>query len=273
LPRDSRLNHLVGITLSNPDDQADAEVAVRSRKIQMFTPSDGAVGIADQFPFETTVTWEKIPESDAAYEVAVWKANSTKGAPLGVTREDYYTVKFPEPGSYFIQISALDGRWQSNVHRMEISTSEAQLAASAGAAPPMNSPLILSLPPDDFTLVAIQVPNLFHFRWERPARGFPKREYEFVVADRSGKEIYRKKTGQEDTTFPVPSRGDYQWYVEAIGSSLPRGSLKRYRSEVRAFHVQVLGDLARGTDGKPTDPFAALFRSGAKGIFYVEGGI
>jgi hypothetical protein len=245
-------------------ESPDATVSMRAKKIRFYTPAAGALSITTSLPEEVRVSWKHIPEQNPNYAVRLWSPDKPRPEPLAFTTQDFYTVKIPKEGTYLVQITTEDGRYQSEVRQFSI-----VLPMSNRGEPPslthVNLPLPLLLPPKNFVFHSEQLPVSITFEWDRPNAAQGRQVYTFVLSDQNGKELYKRDLSEMVFHLKFSNPGTYRWFVAASPAGLNLQNPVRTFSEVRTLSVfPALKTLA----GK--DPLEELLAVSADRLFYLE---
>jgi hypothetical protein len=122
------------------------QVALRNKKITVHYPEDGLTKYALSFPASLPVVWVHPTEKTMSYKLYFWRHNTDYSEPYAITTNDNYSIQVTEPGSYFFQVSSVNGRFASKPHIVhfipqmpEISLDNKEIVASLALVFPLRN--------------------------------------------------------------------------------------------------------------------------------------
>lgn len=243
------------------DEGVDLET--KGQKIQLLSPPREALMRTARLPLELQLAWSRPTAEVKSYLIYLWKSDAERPAPMAQTDLDYYSILIPSLGEFLVQITSLDGTWQTEAHSVRVVSSDIKNISSANRAnqTPVSGSIRAIYPPKNLTLLTPYGLNingvedavekmtvLFQWRLEGVVNAT---EYDLVVVDANGRERIRISTNAMRQSVSLPA-GEYSWWVEApvatltgsmqeqtslsIGSR-PPSSEARLRSESRQLSI------------------------------------
>ena len=222
---------LAAMDMSKLSDRDDTEIAVKSNKIRLHLPADGAIVSSEYFPVKIALQWNhKKPKKPLKYLVSVWNAGEFQKKPVALTRAKYYSLNIAQQGEYKIQITSTDNKWASKIQTFLATLPKNRQNKHLQAD---NNTKLLS-PPDGLDLVTSDKVGTINFEWQSPDIGTPK-EFFLVVKDDEGKELIRKNVRQRFFSTDLPY-GHYAWHIESKESVLDDDP-KLYVTDIRSLTI------------------------------------
>jgi hypothetical protein len=243
-------------------------LGVSAKRLRLLAPVANTVVQSADWPIEMKVVWLRPKDAPKTmrFQVRAWRAGDARGAPVAETRQDFYSVKLKRAGTYFVQVTSADGRWQSAAHAVHALEPMARRVAGVvgrtGVIDVSATPLALVSPPERFMAVGKTASETIFFAWDLKSTGTSS-EFELLVENvDTGKEARRIKTTSSQATIALPP-GRYRWSVVFPAAS--------FRSAERSLDV-VDPSLTR-TSADRRELMRGLIRDGKSATVVLDDGI
>ncbi len=197
-------------------------------KINLTNPQDKQISLAKSLPTEINLKWGRsdAPSPDiSSYTVYFWKKGDPM-LPFAKTKGDQYLVRVQSAGTYFAQISSVDGGYRSEIKSIKIELEKDSKknkddgSESGGPGDPLGEVAksrIKALMPDK-NLVWYGRGNwpLMHFEWTKAAKCSQNARFKFDVLDKKSKSVYSVETNKTYLNWQPDSslKGDFLWHVQ-----------------------------------------------------------
>lgn len=248
-----RFSYLLSKTGMKPDWlrkpaalEPDASLAIKPKRIVIRTPVDGSTVVADKVPHEIRVSWLPVPDPAARYEVRVWRFDENRPGPEAFTRGDHQFVKVRLEGMHFIQVSTVDGKWQSGLQRVFVAL---PIGGRISRAVPPNliTNILLRLPPRNFTYFASAFPVTVGFEWQPPSPLISGQTFLLKVMDANDRLLMQKELKETTYTVKFAKPGAFKWSVQSSYVS-KMGETVQNTSETRTLNLESVSRLYSGRD-------------------------
>ena len=241
------------------------ESSIAQQKIKILVPHDPLVVHSTFFPTTVTVRWKPITDKKAHYLVYLWGASKARPSPVGEGRFDRYQLNIPAPGEYLIQVTSLDGVWQSQAQHITVvfdsGSAMANQAEKRSESASNKTLLQLVYPTDNHQILVTQESIEETFRWDDLVDA-QNVTYEFILREGRGEKEWRTRT-KEPFTRQKLKIGTYIWSVEA--------SIRNdIRTDQQSFVGTSVTDASQNVNADVKQ--ALLFRSEARKISVHHGG-
>ena len=258
--------HRVAALVANPDSEALSElqlqklqkqgaaVAQSAKRINLVSPTIGVL-LHGPLPVSVRLVWEEPIPPPGDSKIYVWPARAARGEPVAMTRASFYRLNIPAVGSYFVQVTGLDGRYQSEARMIHVSGSvaESDRPVNGLRVERLHEELNVQFPPDRYIMVPsvqnapmkqITVSADFYASDTRPLESA---SYALILEDQRGRVVQRHPLRRPTATLRL-TPGDYLWSFErqALGSD---GKLQVGRTERR--HLKIMAPEATSTQIAP----------------------
>jgi hypothetical protein len=205
-------------------------VSVEHGKIDFLSPANKQLLLTDRVPYEMKIIWqrEKAPLQDLMdYEVYFWRQGESRQK-IGVAKGNRYAVSVKKTGKYFMQVKSTDGLYKSKIEAIEVQMSNKVFKSNPRLSDKQHNEAIAitmsrrikGLAPDrNLIWYGNGSWPLFEFEWSKPEVCSEKVVYEFVVTDKSKKQVY-KRTLNVETHQWSPDKdffGVLFWEARVIG--------------------------------------------------------
>lgn len=267
-----RFSYLLSKTGMKPDWlrkpaalEPDASLAVKPKRIIIRSPTDGSTVIADKVPHEVRVSWYPVPDPGARYEIRVWRFDENRPGPEAFTRTDHQFVKVRKEGMHFIQVSTVDGKWQSGLQRVFVALPIGGRISNA-VPPNLITNILLRLPPRNFTYFTSTFPSTIGFEWIPPAPLVAGQTFTLKVLDVNDRVLMQKEISDTSYTIKFAQPGRFKWSVQSKYLN-KQGDLVQNTSETRTL---TLDSTTRLLSTK--DPVRDALMGKASAFLYLEQG-
>jgi hypothetical protein len=205
-------------------------VQVEHGKIDFMSPADKQLLLTDQIPYEMRIVWqrEKAPLEDLMdYDVYFWRQGEARQK-IGVSRGNRYSVSLKKTGKYFMQVKSADGLYKSKIQAIEVQMSEKIFKDNPrGSDKQLQDAIAITLsrrvkglaPDRNLIWHGNGAWPLFEFEWSKPEVCSEKVVYEFIVTDKSKKQVYKRTLNVESHQWAPDKNffGILFWEARVIG--------------------------------------------------------
>jgi len=205
-------------------------VSVEHGKIDFLAPANKQLLLTDRIPYDMKIVWqrEKAPLQDLMdYEVYFWKQGESRQK-IGVAKGNRYAVSVKKTGKYFMQVKSTDGLYRSKIEAIEVQMSKKVFKDNPRfsdkqyneAIAITMSRRIKGLAPDrNLIWHGNGAWPFFEFEWSKPEVCSEKVVYEFVVTDKSKKQVYKRTLNVETHQWSPDKNffGVLFWEARVIG--------------------------------------------------------
>lgn len=258
---------------------AGVELIAHAKRIKLFAPPKDSILVSDEAVTTLPIRWRPISEKDPIYEVTVWKKGEEMPPPVARVTQTEYSVKVFGEGTFMYQVTALDGRYQSEVLQFHVALPTGNFVTDKETNLPLaerqhpNPLLPLVFPPPNFALVSDDSEVTINFAWE-PSSSIPSyAKFVFRVTDPHGQEVRSITTNSLRATMKFTAPGEFFWQVDSVVPSdlakpfTSSKQNKRFLSEARRFWVMP-------ATKNPLDQVLRLSKTAmAGGTVYLQSGL
>lgn len=205
-------------------------VSVEHGKINFLSPGNKQLLLTDRVPYDMKIVWqrEKAPLQDLMdYEVYFWRQAEARQK-IGIAKGNRYSVSVKKAGKYFMQVKSADGLYKSRIEAVELKMSKQIFKDNPRFSDKQHkdavaitmSRRIRSLAPDrNLIWHGNGTWPLFEFEWSRPEVCSEKVVYEFIVTDKSNKQVYKRTLNIEAHQWSPEKNffGVLFWEARVIG--------------------------------------------------------
>ena len=197
----------------------DITAAIQAKKLQVIYPGADVMIYRDFYPSRVNVLWRDDSSGTREYQIYLWKKNSQKVEPVATTKGDFYQLPINAPSSYYIQVTSLDGVYQSIPHLIHV-VNQLEMVLSEKTGMPINTESIkVESPAENFVMVTPHKLREIDFSWKIDLAGdddsATRVDYKVTIQQKGDSgAIIEKNVIASELAVPL-AVGKYSWWVEA----------------------------------------------------------
>ena len=197
----------------------DITAAISSKKLQVVYPGSDTMIYRDFYPSRINVMWVDDSPGTRDYQIYLWKKNSQRVEPVAATKGDFYQLPVGSQGSYYIQVTSLDGVYQSIPHLIHVVNRLEMVLSEKTGMPVAKERLDVEKPAENFVMVTQRKQGEIDFSWKIGLAGdedpATRIDYKLSIQQKDNPAAVIEKELTEAMMAVPLKAGKYVWWVDA----------------------------------------------------------